>query len=339
MKQSFSFNTDERLNVKSWDGFIADLTQKSPASVIGHKYYEIIPRIFIGDDDALLRSLEDNEKLELNGYSFKCFYGDFKSDIIIEPHKAASGGLAEIKVTISSISECPISQKLRDSQKLIDIGKTASSLAHGVRNPLNAIKGAVVYLREKYSTEPTLIEFTKIMEDEILRLDNFISTFLSGTAVKTEEAGVDINSLMRKIGVATTLQAYSCNVKVAYEYGKVPELNIDAFQLEQAVLNVINNAMEAMNGGGLLTIRTGLERRSEKDFVVITISDSGSGFPGITTSGKKRPSGADGRGFGLFITREALKCYGGYLEIASQREKGTDVRLCLPVAENAGSGV
>jgi two-component system nitrogen regulation sensor histidine kinase GlnL len=58
-----------------------------------------------------------------------------------------------VNVNVVFESACPMAEKFQDMQKLIDIGKTASTLAHGVRNPLNAIKGAVVYLRDRYSNE------------------------------------------------------------------------------------------------------------------------------------------------------------------------------------------
>jgi len=75
----------------------------------------------------------------------------------------------------------------------------ASSLAHGVRNPLNAIKGAVVYLREKYGHEKTLLEFSTIINDEINRLDNFVSNFLSAARGELRFVPTNLNDILETI--------------------------------------------------------------------------------------------------------------------------------------------
>ena len=330
--RSYSFSTDYKLCIKTWDERIAELTQKSPASALGRKYYEVFPRIFVDDDDGLSLSLKTNKDVFLKEYCFQCFRGHIKADVLIRSSIAEDMQSTAVEVTISPLSRCPIEKKLQEAQPFIDIGKTASRLAHGVRNPLNAIKGAVVYLRGKYATERTLIEFAKIMEEEISRLDNFISKFLSRSMEDTETTSVDINTLLKKVNVFTALQAHAADIKTLYEYGDIPEIRVSAFQLEQAILNVINNSIEAMCAGGQLAVRTRLEKHFNTDFIVIEISDTGSGISGPKTNGREPAAVEDGRGFGLFITSEVVKSYGGHLEIKSEKDKGTDVRLYLPIA-------
>jgi two-component system nitrogen regulation sensor histidine kinase GlnL len=294
---------------------------------MNRKYYEVLPRIFLGDEDALLLSLRTGNKVTLDNYIFPCFYGHMGADVVINP--VASSQIVEVAVISHADSACPKAATFSESKRFIDIGKTASGLAHGVRNPLNAIKGAVVYLREKYSQEPTLIEFTRIMEEEICRLDNFISKFLSCSLENTETATVNVNALLKKINALTALQAHTSNIRVSYEYGDVPEVNASFFHLEQAVLNVINNSIEAMHKGGTLAVKTFLERDGGSDYIVIRVSDTGGGMPVNQKSSTE--AGKPGRGFGLFIAREMLQYYGGHLEIQSEKDKGTTVRLCLPV--------
>ncbi|MGE5172249.1 MAG: ATP-binding protein [Betaproteobacteria bacterium] len=223
-----------------------------------------------------------------------------------------------------------MAKKLHQSQKLIDIGKIASTLAHGVRNPLNAIKGAVVYLREKYQTEEPLIEFTKIMEDEISRLEEFISKFLSSSVSDTEDKETDINSLLKKIDIFTSLQIYTRNIQSHYEFGNIPPITINSFHLEQAILNVINNAIVAMENGGQLKISTSTEERAGKIFVVVAISDTGPGMRDSALGELPADKRENGKGFGLFITYEILSHYGGHLEIDSKKNTGTTVKMFIP---------
>jgi two-component system nitrogen regulation sensor histidine kinase GlnL len=331
VRQSYSFITDNDLRITGWNERVAELTRQTALSVLGRKYYEVVPRIFVDDDDALSLSLRTKKDLVLKEYSFHCIYGQVKADVFINSSTASDGKSTEAKVTISHLTDCPVTDKLRESQRFIDIGKTASWLAHGVRNPLNAIKGSVVYLRGKYSDEPTLIEFTKIMEEEISRLDKFISQFLSRSLSDIELSSLDINMLLKKIKAFTALQTYAANIEVMYEYGDCPAIRANAFQLEQAILNVINNSVEAMRSGGRLFVRTGVEKRADADFIVIEISDTGSGISASDKSRRKTAAVNSGRGFGLSITREALQYYGGHLEIRSEKNKGTATRLYLPV--------
>jgi len=335
-ERSYGFSTDNKLRIITWGEEITELTQQSPASVLGRKYFDVFPRIFVDGEDGLSLSLKTKKDLLIKEYCFHCFRGQIKADVLISSSKADDRKSPVVQVIVSPLSRCPIEKKLLEAQPFIDIGKTASGLAHGVRNPLNAIKGAVVYLRGKYAAEPTLIEFAKIMEEEISRLDNFISKFLSRSIEDTETANVNINTVLKKISVFTALQAHTAHIKTLYEYGDIPEIRISAFQLEQAILNVMNNAMEAMCAGGQLSVRTGLEKLFDRDFIVIEISDTGSGIHESKKNDRKSVAGEGGRGFGLFIVREVLKSYGGHLEIKSERDKGTDVRLYLPIGESRG---
>jgi two-component system nitrogen regulation sensor histidine kinase GlnL len=256
MKELF-FCTDKQLRICSWEKEIAEFTGQPASCAIGNKYYEVFPRITTDNHkDALSHVIRNGKTLTLRKHAFQCLYGSLRSDITIKPLKSPGRKTNQIKVFIRPHSTCGVAKKLHQSKKLIDIGKIASTLAHGVRNPLNAIKGAVVYLREKYVAEDTLVEFTKIMEEEISRLEDFISRFLSSSVSETEAVETDIDALLKKIEIFTSLQIYTRNIQSHYEFGNVPPITINSFHLEQAILNVINNAIEAMHAGGQLTIKT-----------------------------------------------------------------------------------
>lgn len=325
----YVFSTDKELHIISWGEELAELTGKKSSEAQGKEYFEVLSRIFSGDDDALSLVIEKKRRLVLKRYNFRCLLSHINADVRISPVRSA-GSVEGAKVTLSSVTPCPVARSLQNSQRFIDIGKTASTLAHGVRNPLNAIKGAVVYLSEKYAGEPDLVEFAKIMKEEISRLDNFISRFLSTSISDAGFTMTDINSLLKRLEAFTSLQAQACDIKFVYEFGEVPPLMVNTFQIEQAVLNVLNNAIDAMRSGGRLVVRTRMERTSTSDFVTIEVSDTGSGIAGKVLDVASVPSGGKGKGFGLFITREVLRYHGGHLEIKSKKGRGTSVRLYLP---------
>jgi two-component system nitrogen regulation sensor histidine kinase GlnL len=342
MKQAYTFMTDSGLRINSWSKEIAEITGKPSSAVLGKKYHDVLPRISTEDTDAVLTAIKGRKMLAFEEYNFNCLSGRIVAAIRINPIKAVNGKITGAEVAISPISTCSVVEKLQSSERFINIGRMASTLAHGVRNPLNAIKGAVVYLREKYAAEATLVEFTNIMEVEISRLDGFISRFLSASVSdlvsKELVSETDINSVLKKIEILTSLQSHAHNIEGVYNYGNVPSVLISPFRIEQAILNVINNAIEAMPSGGRLEVATKYGKRSGSDFIVIEITDTGPGMPrsGIKNIGMSTEK--KGRGFGLLITRETLRYYGGHLEIKSVTNSGTTVRLYLPVKQAERTG-
>lgn len=328
--KALSFRTDHTLRICAWGKEIAAFTGQSEADVLGNKYYDVFPRIYSENKDALSRVIKEKKTLTLKQHPFRCPYGGLTVDIKINLVKSPEHTKNLVQVAMRPSSTCAVSQKLHQSKKLIDIGIIASTLAHGVRNPLNAIKGSVVYLREKYAGEDTLGEFTKIMEEEISRLEDFISHFLGSSVLETEARETDINELLKRIEVFTSLQIYARNIQSSYEFGVVPPIAINSFHLEQAILNVLNNAIEAMKDGGQLSIKTSTAEQSGKLFVVIAISDTGPGIAAGKLDALASDTRNNGRGFGFFITYEILKHYGGHIEIDSKKNRGTTITLLLP---------
>ena len=108
------------------------------------------------------------------------------------------------------------------------------------------------------------------------------------------------------------------------------------FHIEQALLSVINNAIEAMKSGGTLTVRTMTVKKSEGKFLVIEVSDTGTGMEGGILQ-DQRDDHPRGRGYGLFIAYEMVRYYKGRLEIQGEKGKGTTARFYLPVQGDGAS--
>ena len=330
------FSVDRELRISSWNGELEKIYRKSLAEVQGIPYYEIFPRITKGNTDAIAFALNHGKPVALNNRHVDRLCGEVKGGICITPQKNTDGRIIGASIVISAglCASCATWKSLKESQRSADIGRIAATLAHGVRNPLNTIKGAAVYLREKYSNEKKLIEFTTIIEEEISRLDNFIAKFLSSSIAENELSETDINILLKKIEVLTSLQAHPRSIETIFEYGNPKPVTINSFHLEHAILNVLNNAMEAMSSGGRLTVKTQSEYRSGNEFATIEILDTNQGkFPGMGYN-MVVPSKVEGKGFGLFITREILQSCGGYLEIKKQRGTGITAKMYIPIHKN-----
>ena len=335
MNGPYSFFVDDKLRISSWNEEVAGLAGTAASAALGKKYYTVFARIMAGERDALSEALARKRKITLKGHVFCCPRSHVTADIAIQPVRVDSK-VKGLNVVLANVSHCPLARTLDAHRSNTEIHKNTSALAHGVRNPLNAIKGAVVYIAGKYSNEPILSEFVKIMQEETSRLDNFISDLLGASQQKEGASLIDINSLLRRIEIFTRLQTVTSNIKPVYEYGEVPPVMADFFQIDQAILNVINNAIEAMNSGGELRVKSGSGTTAGNNFVFVEVHDTGPGLDVSKISEFSGNSRERGKGFGLRITREILNLYEGRMEIASRKDKGTLVRLLLPVKKFGG---
>lgn len=333
----YTFTVNNELRITSWNEGAEAITRKRSSEVLGLPYFKVLPRISCGRSDALSQVLKELTPKTLKGYRISCFCGSEEADINLQPINDLSGMPSGVAVTIDTRPVCVLSSRLDRSQQLIDIGKIASTLAHGVRNPLNAIKGAVVYLREKYAAEKTLVEFTEIMKEEISRLEKFVTEFLSTNINCVDVDNIDVNASLRKLEILTSLQAQVKNIFMEFKYGDIPRIQINYFQFEQAILNVLNNAIDAVNVQGRITVESRTAQMAGQEFVTVAISDNGPGmavrrigdFPRIS----EESTSNKGKGFGLFLTREIVTSHGGHMEVQSSIGAGTAILLYFPVSD------
>jgi two-component system, NtrC family, nitrogen regulation sensor histidine kinase GlnL len=328
-KQSLVFAVDNRLRITSWCKELESACGNSIHEIKGMHLSKVMPFIYRNAKDRILNVFESGKPVTLRGRQIICFCGRKRAVVKIIPQKDNNGKVKHVNVTTSSSDSITL-PRLKQSERLLNIGKVAATLAHGVRGPLNAIKGCVIYIRENYDNDKELVEFSKIMEEEISRLDHFISSFLSTSISDKCPTGVNINKVLKKIAVLISLQALSRKCRTVFNYGRIASVMINSFHLEHAIINVIDNAMEAMPVDGSLSIKTFMTSILGKNFVTVEISDAGCGMKLKRHADLPVSSGKNGRGLGLFITREILRSNGGHLEITSDKGAGTTVKLFFP---------
>lgn len=222
-----------------------------------------------------------------------------------------------------------------ESERMDSIMTLAAGVAHEIGNPLNALTLHLHVLRKRLTTlgheGAAGLETVDILEGEVRRLDGIVRNFLGAVRpirpdlAETQLLEVVANALallrqqMEQLGVRATVDVV----------GDLPVVLADRDQVQQAVFNVLKNALEAMDRGGDLTVRA----RSEDDWVVLEVVDSG---VGIAADKLTRVFDAyyttkqDGSGLGLLIVLRILRAHGGRVDIASQPGKGTTVTLRFP---------
>ncbi len=333
--ESLEFSVDQKLRLVSVNDALIKLCPAAGEKLGQVPYHQILPRLLHQGDDLVHRVLRAGLALHCPCVDLPCFFGITQARIDLQP-LLDDGRVHGVQVRLQQLNQCAMAERLSQLEHLIDIGKSASALAHGVRNPLNAIKGAVVYLQRRYAAEADLLEFTHIMLEEVARLDRFITEFLSATlTVDADRTPTNLNELLQRALRMVSLQAETLGVSIRFDLVPLPPLPLNRFQVEQAVLNLLNNALAVLGPGGQIRVDNGYS--PDGRFLVVKISDNGPGLGALADGSLEFPvrdrAQRGGRGFGLFLTREVMQHHGGTLEIQGASGTGTTVSLSFPLLD------
>jgi signal transduction histidine kinase len=254
-------------------------------------------------------------------------------------------------------------EQIRLKEELSAMGQLAAGVAHEIKNHLNAI-GLVVqrlqqeFVRDDPDEQKEYERFTGIVRSEISRVNQIIGHFLmvaKPLEIRLEDCSViDILDYVLEVMGEEFRQK---KIQVITEWGNaIPLIRSDRFQLTQAFLNILNNALEALVDGGEIRLSVQLIRsptlglRSSKkidlklrinhseldrDFIEISVRDTGKGIP---PEGLKRifahyyTTKEKGVGLGLAITQKIIQAHEGILEVRSQENEGTTVMVRLPLS-------
>jgi two-component system, NtrC family, sensor histidine kinase HydH len=233
-------------------------------------------------------------------------------------------------------------QRMQERDRLAAIGQMAARLAHEVKNPLGAIKGAAQLLAEPSpeaaDIDPSSREFLGIILEEVDRLDRVVGSVLDyARPTPGNPAPIDINGVVRR-----TITIISSNrdddVMIDLDLSDdLPRVRVDAEQLRQVLMNLVRNATQAMNGRGQIIVttrpRAAGRRAAMTKWVEVSVSDSGPGMsqkvlqnlfvPFYTTKNQ-------GTGLGLAISQRIVTDAGGTIEVDTREGAGTKFTLVLP---------
>jgi signal transduction histidine kinase len=226
------------------------------------------------------------------------------------------------------------------SAKLISLGRVSAGVAHEIRNPLNAMKAAMVHLKRRRSDDPLIVEYSKLIYSEIDRLNRFVTDFLlfaKQSPPRLEPA--DLNGLLSTVLNLFQEKAAESGVTLYQRPDpELPPLAMDPKQIEQVLVNLMVNAIEAMPNGGIITITStwlphGLDARDDRGLARITIRDTGPGIDPAHLASIFDPfftTKEDGTGLGLPLSLGIVESHGGRLTVENQIGSGVMASVDLP---------
>jgi signal transduction histidine kinase len=229
-------------------------------------------------------------------------------------------------------------EALGRAEQMAAIGQTAASVAHQVGTPLNLISGYVQMLQEDRAIDPKAARRLAIVQEQIGKVASVVRTMLDNARRPDTRWAVSVNSLLARVADVARPKLDISHIALTVDISaSLAPVEANSEELELAILNLVNNSLDAMPAGGALTITA----RSLDSRVRIEISDTGRGIdpdllprifePWVTT----KPPGR-GTGLGLSITRDVITRHGGTITAASEPGR-TTFTIDVPAAPSDGA--
>ena len=226
--------------------------------------------------------------------------------------------------------------RIIQSEKMAVVGTFASGLAHEVRNPLNSIALQLSVLERRVAPLPAPVaaqikELVGVIREEVKRLDNLVGDFLQfSRSNRVQYRPTSLDALVDEVTRLLRPEARAAGVTLRRErIGEpAPDVRVDPEKMKQVVINLVQNAIEAMPDGGTVEVSSGLvDGRA-----LLVVKDTGPGLPeGLDVFQLFVTTKARGTGLGLSIAQQIVLEHGGEIAATSEPGKGASFTVSLKV--------
>jgi PAS domain S-box-containing protein len=262
----------------------------------------------------------------------------FPASVSTSPLRNEDGEIYGVIATFQDLTVFKdMEERIRQLDRLAALGRFTAAIAHEIRNPLAGISAGVEYLTKGMSQAGDAADNIKFIQTEIQRLNQIIEDLFRVThprplMTSPERPEAILERSLRCLGDMAKERRIEV-VRILPD--SVPPVPVDADQIQQVAINLIKNALEAMEPGGTLTLRTGTRpgRPGEEPWVTLSVADTG---PGMNAEVRKRlfepffTKKASGTGLGLYICHGIVERHGGLLRVDSVEGEGSTFTVELP---------
>jgi two-component system sporulation sensor kinase B len=218
------------------------------------------------------------------------------------------------------------------TEKLRVVGELAAGVSHEINNPLTVTYGFLQLLGEESLTPAERKKYITLALEELNRTHEIMENYLIlANPYQEQIEKVNLKEEMQLIG--EKLQGYAIlqGVSITINCPQNLYLECERKKLQQVILNIAKNAIEAMDSGGILFI----EFIQKKHHIIMNFQDNGIGMSPEQISKLGEPyfsSNTKGTGIGLMVAYRIIQSLGGTIQVASQINEGTDIKVILPVS-------
>jgi signal transduction histidine kinase len=229
-------------------------------------------------------------------------------------------------------------RELIQSEKLASVGQVAAWIAHQIRNYLGRILMGTSALRPQSADNPAALQAHADLTRAITDMDQLVSDLLEySRSLTLHPTSMQLNAALNVLldGLASEFATVRLRIERDFE-PDLPAVQVDVFKLEQALSNVLRNAVQAMPDGGTLRVRTCMGETA--DSVHVVIEDSGPGIPAEDLAKVFRPfytTKPNGTGLGLAMAQRIVEAHGGKLSAHAAAGSGAVFEFILPCAVHA----
>lgn len=263
-------------------------------------------------------------------------FGEIKYVVMsISPLRGEDGKIFGVLGIANDITERKmLEQQVAQAEKMSAIGQLAAGIAHEINNPIGGILNCLYNIRRHKITKEREAEYLKSMEDGINRVQRTVEQLLDFSQQHQPEfTAVDINNLVEEV---LSLMSYAISkngitLRKDLDSG-LPRLMLDHHKIGQVVMNILLNAVQAIKGRGILTVRT----FGEDGWCCIDITDNGAGIPPYILSKIFDPffttkDVGKGTGLGLAVSLGIVEKHAGRIDVKTTEGSGTTFTIRLPL--------
>ncbi len=249
--------------------------------------------------------------------------------------------IGAIEISRDITKEINVQKTLMRQEKLASLGRLSAGVAHEINNPMTTILTSAMLLQEDLAEDDPMRQELELIASETLRCRKIVTSLLNFARQSQPDKRLnDLNQMINECILLTQKQAAFKDIAIHCDTKPgIPPIWFDKGQIEQAIINLILNAVGATASGGSITIST--DCCDDKDRTRIDICDTGEGIAKENLSKIFDPfftTKTSGTGLGLAITHGIIEQHNGRIKVDSEFGKGTCFTIYLPISKENNHG-
>lgn len=329
------YTIDKEMRITSWNEGMAKMSSIPAEKALGKDLLDTFPTLEEeGIAERLRRVLRTGEPENL-----RLLHRGHAGQNRLQKRKLTplkeNGDTTGVVVVVEDVTEFEqlLAQTIQ-SEKLAEVGRMSAGIAHEINNPLSVISFANQILLDDHANRPEQQELLERIDTEVERLKSLTSELLTYSSAQHDDRreATDLNGTIQDVSRLLRYELNKKHIKIELQLCELPQLLVDENKFKQIFINLILNAVQAMEDSGSLQIASSQDGDGNS---IISFLDSGPGIPDKLKEKVFEPfftsrKDGGGTGLGLYLCRKIIRSYQGQLSITDAPAGGTCFTITLP---------